>query len=250
MQYPKIKKLYKYREFDERNIKMLVDKQIWFSRPSDFNDPFDCNLVPALSKTEADRQIQVSKIIDRLYSPDKAKKAKQNLEALDEFTSNEVIEDKSLQAHFEEAKSMGIYSLSETSKQLLMWAHYARNHTGFCIEYARDDIKHNFLNHCMCRPVNYSLKYPNLNQELDTLGVNIYTKSKDWEYEKEWRLVSKRDGIEIMPAPMTGIIFGLKMKPENKIHIVKKLLGNVDVKFYECVQIPDQFALDVVEYKI
>ena len=36
---------------------------------------------------------------------------------------------------YKEVKNYGIYSLSKTEKDELLWAYYANSHKGFCIEY-------------------------------------------------------------------------------------------------------------------
>ena len=115
---------------------------------------------------------------------------------------------------------------SEEFKATLMWAHYARCHEGFCIEY---DFKkylkgceencgnilgcHNFMLNLTLAPVHYSgSRFDATNylktifqQELGTrLNVSLppyhadvlfmtkalLVKSEDWNYEKEWRLIS------------------------------------------------------------
>lgn len=42
---------------------------------------------------------------------------------------------KSLQDMIERKNDVGIYSLSSTCRNELLWAHYANSHQGFCIEY-------------------------------------------------------------------------------------------------------------------
>jgi hypothetical protein len=42
MEYPEVLKLYKYRAYNERSLSMLINKRIWVSKPTAFNDPFDC----------------------------------------------------------------------------------------------------------------------------------------------------------------------------------------------------------------
>nr|WP_159063792.1 DUF2971 domain-containing protein [Thaumasiovibrio occultus] len=247
MKYPEITKLYKYREYSERNVRMVAKKEAWFAIPDTFNDPFDCNMIPFGSKTPEDAQYQLFSVIDRLYEPAEAEQKK--MQHLMSFNENINIEDNSLQKHFDESKSIGVYSLSEDPKQLLMWAHYASNHTGFYVEYAREPNPLNILSHVMCRPVDYCLDYPNLYRETDLTSVNLFTKSEDWKYEKEWRIVSRQGNRveDILVPPVTGIIFGLKMPNEHREFIFETLKHDNNIRFYECVRVPNKFALDLVE---
>src|SRR3954451_15421690 len=88
---------------------------------------------------------------------------------------------------------MGVVSLTECPKNLLMWAHYAGEHTGFVIEVdpqhatfnerrsEDDDFRH-------LRKVHYSSTRPNLQMVKIEYVSFILTKSTEWSYEKEWRI--------------------------------------------------------------
>jgi len=146
---------------------------------------------------------------------------------------------------------MGVYSLSEKNNDILMWSHYADHHKGFCIEYERADSKYNFLSHFMCRPVGYENNYPNLNRVLDVWGINLYTKAVEWEYEAEWRLVFKEGGkIFPSPAPITGIVFGLRMVGKQKATLVESLPYEEGITLYQATRVPGKFALEINETEI
>lgn len=106
-----------------------------------------------------------------------------------------------------------IKSFSEEKSNLLMWAHYADNYCGMCVEYDFSKLDEAVLYHLF--PVFYSnakkagmaLEYTisELN-DLQTANRERYfpddtdflkdimhlflTKSKIWEYEKEWRIIA------------------------------------------------------------
>ena len=42
MEYPRINKIYKYREFSSRTLSMLANNELYFAVSESFNDPFDC----------------------------------------------------------------------------------------------------------------------------------------------------------------------------------------------------------------
>lgn len=96
----------------------------------------------------------------------------------------------------------GIVSLSETSRNLLMWAHYANEHSGICIGYKDDfldslekPIETDHGGHFKPTRVMYdSLRYYKDNNEVlpppSELCFRILTnKSNDWIYEKEHRCI-------------------------------------------------------------
>jgi hypothetical protein len=90
-------------------------------------------------------------------------------------------------------ENFGVLSLSETPTSPLMWSHYADGGRGFLIEFdgqnnwfwaqreERDSFRH-------LRQVKYIERVPeyflNLPEE-----VTLYTKSIEWGYEKEWRII-------------------------------------------------------------
>ena len=89
---------------------------------------------------------------------------------------------------------IGILSLTENPDNLLMWAHYALNHEGFVIGFdelhpyfdcrkgLKDELRY-------LRKVKYVERRPNLPM-IQLTGENILlTKSSQWAYENEWRIL-------------------------------------------------------------
>jgi len=76
-----------------------------------------------------------------------------------------------------------------------MWAHYAEQYKGICVEYdlaAVDDVR------AFLQPVYYSDKRPTVKSfdELNTY-FNVFAslcKAPEWKYEQEWRLTFFTEG--------------------------------------------------------
>jgi Protein of unknown function (DUF2971) len=94
-----------------------------------------------------------------------------------------------------------IFSVSEDKDNLLMWAHYAKDHTGVVFEFRVLAEQDNPL--CVAQPVQYRRIPPPLFTEEQLIDgiVNAspiepdaallqyaYIKSDVWAYEKEWRV--------------------------------------------------------------
>ena len=125
---------------------------------------------------------------------------------------------------------LGIYSLSKTWNNELLWAHYADTHKGFCIEYEKDKLildktrtkifpKIIKIKYSKKPPV-YSLKdADNATEEqllLRLLKKLICTKSWSWKDEKEIRVLFKENGEqEINGTAIKSIIFGAFASDEN-----------------------------------
>jgi len=245
MQNPEVTKLYKYRAFNKYSLSMLINREMWVPKPELFNDPFDCSLKPATPKTTEDGVHQLFQIIDELYESQKAEEMK--AEILEEKKASPVneVQDNALLEHMKEAKDSGVFSLSEKNNNILMWSHYANDHKGFCIEFERKDVDENFLSHFMCRPVEYAIRYPDLNRVIDLLDVNLFTKAKGWAYEAEWRLVTKLGNRVLpLPAPITGIIFGMKASEES-IKTIKNSLLSQNINFYQAGRKAGKFAVEI-----
>lgn len=227
---------------------MLADEEIWFPTPDAFNDPFDCALTPGSIKTTDDLRAQLFCMIDELYSSEDAETQKRVITERNRSKPIKTVEDHRLLTELEDAKTMGVLSLSEKSNHLLMWSHYADQHKGMCIEFERKDDPDNFLAHVMWRPVQYTDTYPNLHRRLAAWEVNLFTKSQEWSYEAEWRLVAKQGGQLLpFPSPVTGIILGMKMPTERRAKIMEVVQNKRGLRIYEAKRKPGKFALSIEE---
>lgn len=229
-------KLYKYRSLNEYTLESLKESYVYASSPLDFNDIFDCrnninygNI--ELYKNEALRNISH-------FSYEKL--------PLDNEIYQKYFIAKTIHGFEYMTNSSRIACFSETNKSNLMWSHYSENHTGICIEYDYTKNK-KITNHIF--PVNYinkpintiELKNPDINNynseyELDIL-ISALTKSKEWEYEKEWRFIitsttfdKDNKGIKI-PAPIpNSILLGSKFFDIlNYIDVSDKLLTRLNL---------------------
>jgi len=100
-----------------------------------------------------------------------------------------------------------IMCLSEDNNNEVMWAHYGENHTGCMFEFRHiEELDTPFQ---MAKKVRYTDNTPCLGSALDFLLYNelnrllkktdeaiYYTKTAKWEYEKEWRVMTRRPNEE------------------------------------------------------
>lgn len=175
----------------------MADNKVWLSTPVSFNDPFDCAI-----------------------NLDRSKLAESVAHAVEKATQNAEVED-SLKVPSEEdelayerlrdglgslMQNIGVFCLSEAPDEILMWSHYAENHKGFCIEYKIDETSPLTT---MARPVKYTDVYPSLSVKNLHAGATeafleacLFTKAKQWSYEKEWRAIMDVGGkLYQAPAP-------------------------------------------------
>lgn len=179
--------LYKYYRGTERDIENLKSNKMWYSAPCKYNDVFDCEItVDETALFDCALQLAPDGTKIRTGSP-----------AWKQLRQTMYKEIKSFCSTFESMRSgMGIVCLSESDESLLMWAHYANNHHGMCVEYDLMEINKQ-LNFTPV-PIIYSddrvcfnfLNPATIGNDSVALFLrSITSKSEEWSYEREWRII-------------------------------------------------------------
>lgn len=260
--------LYKY-----VGIKGLIDilekGELKWSAPKTFNDPFDMQINLLEYDLGEFGQIAEEKINEIVFGaenpPDNTKKiyltlrqirlnnpnvSKSELEIEIKGIRDELLDNERKWRDDPNNKNdLGlekarVLCLSQNRNNLLMWGHYTDNQKGGVLKfksgndliigdeeiqkiiYSNERLDNNFLG----ENIDYFLK--NDSSEFD-LGKYLWVKSKDWEYEKEWRLVrvaSNEDEEEFhyfSPQVLEEIYLGCKINHEDKL----KVLGLLENKF-------------------
>ena len=235
-------RLYKYRSASLQDITNLSAGKVWFSRPTRFNDPFDCAydiLIPELSRADCIKLIALAS---------DGKFTENNLAGFSDESLKQQVS-----AGLKQSVQMGLSAVGGVScfsaihDNLLMWGHYAQSHHGFCLEYSTcNDILFQ-----KAMPVRYTDSLPALNLEafsnsdFEQVMSLLLTKAKCWEYEQEWRVLhqepDKLYGYE--RSSLTGIYFGAKM-PEDQMMMIAALLEKTDTKLHRMKLSKSSFALE------
>ncbi|RUT71543.1 DUF2971 domain-containing protein [Flavobacterium cupreum] len=230
------KNYYKY--LPTSRISYLENELLRFTQASDLNDPFEClPQKPSIEKLNA--------LIDSLI-PTNTNKMKGKI-VREKFDSNFLSNLYETQ-YGKVNQDIGILSLSKNWKNSLMWAHYTESHKGFCIGF---DSQHNFFTNYLCpdketsktiREVIYSEKRVEIPMILGQEKLNFepyITKSLDWKYEEEVRIISTLNSREhlINGKPLDIYLFKVPHSAINEI-----VLGaNINVENEEKIR---KFASD------
>ena len=213
--------VYKYVSF-ESAVKILENNTLKFSKPKDFNDPFDC-------KSEIEIYGGINEIAAYLSSFKKQREENSIQQRAYLLSVNPQFKYRVLVVPILEAiEDMNICCFSEIENNILMWTHYSNNHTGICLKF---DISKDL--ECFSLPIKviYSESFHkfNLLKNFKDGIVNIPRyKSKDWEYEKEVRMVKVIGGELFQPfkkESLVEVIFGLRTSQDNI-----KEMKNIKVK--------------------
>ncbi len=120
-----------------------------------------------------------------------------------------------------ELEGYKIYSMTKRYDRMNLWALYAANHTGYCLEFQNTgdffawakDVKY-------LEPNDMEIS---LDDPLLTCGYFFFCKTTDWRDEDEVRVVQSRrhpnNRVRINPNCLTRIIIGKDMKPEHEKQI-------------------------------
>ncbi len=179
--------LYKYYKPTSINIETIKGNKMWYSAPCNFNDVFDCDIY-------VDEDSAFEGILRMIPGNRQVRKGSQMWR---ELKGNMHREFRQMRSAFEALKeTIGISCLSESENSLLMWAHYADNHRGICVEY--NLLETNQQLNFTPVPVMYtdikacfdSLNLETIEQDTFKLFIrSITSKSPEWKYEREWRII-------------------------------------------------------------
>lgn len=274
-------------------IDVLAYGRIRFTQSSALNDPFE--MQPVFQKYELSREERDEaensrkefrdKIANRLDPILRARITEDMLDGLVETYLRGGVEFD--QQMLEKVRkdlndSIGVLSLTEKPDDLPMWAHYAQDHQGFVIEFDETDSFFNkgpaSLPHTeqlivrrpsdecgYLRKVEYSRDRPSHLSVLDlTSSMVLQSKSKEWQYEQEWRMLQpledadkvepKESGniylFSMPPSCVKGVILGYKMSEENKNRILDLRISDKrysHLKVSRPILNERKYALDLIE---
>lgn len=256
-------KLYKYRPFGVNSLRAITEAEVFYARPTSFNDPLDCDPTIDVDMDRAHLERLLYRMLLRFKSDEKARQDIGYLRYMSseygDYKSDPDVEDylkrmvsRDIKRELDkEMGNRGVLSLSATWQNGLMWSHYADEHRGICIEYDTRDQPHHRLD-----KVDYkgqrAIKASDLFRwkvrddaaaEQRVLKTYFYTKSSDWSYEREWRDVCDDYGLKDVPFRMTAILFGQRCDSTVVKSIVKLLNDHPQIKIWQVLPKEKGFKL-------
>lgn len=231
--------LYRYLSLKSKDVdRIFTHNEFYFSRPDQFNDPFDCRSFLTLKGCEEDDYKEFLKYNaensknklseDQINSDiENALKIFRENRALVEGRINNVIKEMLR----ESIKEFKMLCLSENYKDILMWSHYSDGHRGVVLQLNKKALEKDFK--IPVKEVIYPERgyYPSIKDfnNNDHEEIFLKTKSSQWIYEKEWRIlkhVENKKEIEMLGKVytfgknvITGIILGCNISEPDKDRI-------------------------------
>jgi hypothetical protein len=275
------KRLYKYRNFSNLVLDMLIADTIYFTDPDSFNDPLDTkpsldtdvnndeleHILIQLYEERINAEMASAANILSYHGPNTQervnkltkKKISQLLLSIRYNATNPDYEVNDpvqlllrgfIQRELLQRYDKGIFSLAERANCPLMWSHYGDQHKGLCLGYSIPEEKFDSIHKITyggSRSVKASMVANMLNGNVDSqLEVDaavLLRKATDWRYEKEWRVLGKK-GEQDSPLELDEVIFGMRCANPVRYTIVKALEKREHpISFFEIVEQTGRFPL-------
>jgi hypothetical protein len=219
--------LFKYRPLGQtkddlaRLEQIIAGRQIWWSSPRQFNDPFDCATPMAFPR--GDDLKRVARRLIRENNPLVPRHERRIMVKQIERSLNEKFEDDFTSDMQDMMAESSIYSLALKPDNLLMWSHYGNSHQGVCLGFNVDKLLDSFQ---LIGRVLYSEERPvvrvGLEEPEELLKKMTLTKSSEWKYEQEWRLIGYKEPSRLRDIPqdcLNIVILGANISQDNSAHI-------------------------------
>jgi hypothetical protein len=198
-----VTRLFHYQRFCEEHLVTTIERGIVrFGSASEFNDPWDCKPAFRAPDDLAERR-KLLEWMDRASAKHRpavgAEERAQRVEVLmrdpDQLTRLLAELDAEMAAQID--KRYRVYCLTTKPDCPLMWAHYADKHRGVCFEF---DILN--VDVCSAIKVEYRETYPAFRLDDHSDISPLYTKSADWKYEDEYRLIAEEESDALTAGTM------------------------------------------------
>lgn len=218
----------------------IIGNAIWFAKPEDFNDPFDC--APEFSMAAPPAVFH--KYMMRLFR-DKGQPVNRKalLAQLAEIRRDPLRQQNSpafvakmRKQTWRSVNQAGVLSLSTNRDSVLMWSHYGASHAGVCLRFSGAPWAFPFR---AAQPVIYTEERPVLNPVVDNgdaiMAKTVLMKADIWRYEAEWRVMSHPGNpmhpggghglITFHPDALDGVIFGARTSDADIAEVRQWVVG-------------------------
>lgn len=248
------KYLFKYARLNTNSLQTIINHTLYFSSPKALNDPLDSKFKIRINNPQNFTQKTKLNILNsRFELNDNIKYLTKNFG----ITNGDIEkQEKLFNAFFQHYQNVnaGVCCFSLTGDDNLMWSHYASEAKGLCFVFDKEQLRKSLLANIdrtryrlMADPLKYrgvkTLDIKLLKDGTFVYSMNhLFSKTKHWKYEKEYRFVLERNRIDLFDFSsyfnpylkfdkevLKFVIVGEQIE---KVHfeMLEKLLENSDVK--------------------
>jgi hypothetical protein len=236
-----------------------------------FNDPFDCN-VKLLEVTDHQELAQEVALACQLLENDSRllKNKEQFIADIKQKLSHlqQGQKDKELLQAIEDTRQelidTGIFCASRKHTDILMWSHYAKSHTGICIEFDVEKLRQ--IPGILALPIQYAesvniylrniYSYVFAKAWMDEekvlahnpIHVIASTKYHCWCYEEEYRFLLPGKAKQLVDLPahtVRSVVFGSRVSKTDEALVRAVLEKWPTIKFARAEEDPRKFAVNI-----
>jgi hypothetical protein len=254
-------RLFKYRPVNDHTQEIFSKQALFFANPTAFNDPVDSGF-HIFCGGERNQEVIAAVASNAIRKAHPEWRIDQILDAA-ELTSAKVVADHNEEASRQLGRSLardyndkaGVFCLPGTSTDILMWSHYSNCHRGICLEF-RTDVKDSIF--AKAQPITYSDEYPHLDlrtivesEPIRSAAAWMLTKSSQWSYEREWRVLDYENGPGVRrfpPSCLSAVILGCCISDEERELVLEWSRDSpTPVRMRKAKKSSTHFRLDVEE---
>lgn len=275
-------KIYRYQQFNARSLDALCHDQLYFSDPSNFNDPLDCKpsvkrdsdkkTLQAILRSFVGKRVEAEVLnslkaakVDGDRSVAHAKKqgeqeADNEIKNIAYHATNPEYEDGveeaecqlltyGIQAELLKQSNRGVCCLSEEYNNPLLWSHYGDQHNGFCVGYSLNRNpapRLNKVDYGGERTIKTSVIADSIlnndNEAQKVLDRNIFLRKAESWNYEKEWRIFYRVGLQDSPLKLEEVIFGLRCS-YSVMHSVIEALKPRDINFYRVYSVGNSFEL-------
>ena len=253
--------LYRYRSMTSKSLdRTFTHSELYFSRPDQFNDPFDFKTRFTFSNCKtADVKFYFDKATKE-HRPDLSVIEREEVveRFVEKFEKGDTDFPKRMENLLEKelpemTKALKVLCLSKVYDDILMWSHYTNGHRGIVLRFDTTALKEQFTG---CKKVVYYPDFPTLsdfNKRHEELF--ILSKSKHWDYEGEWRIIEPVKDEEkdetgkvytFDKNVLTGIILGCEISDNDRDRVCMwRDFGQPQARIYRAKKDNDSYTIKV-----
>jgi hypothetical protein len=251
---PKKRNLFHYQAWTDQKYKdrleaTLRDQTIYLSSPGQFNDPWDFDLKCLENPKVRDEHIEYFMRLGKDTDPGHAKYMRDN-----PWFLQKLVVDCSRDMAEQINREYRVYCLTPSHTNLLMWSHYGESHKGVCLQF---DSRAPSVSGALYK-VQYERELPRASltaNDAVAADAALLTKSSEWFYEEERRLLAVNEGygsrglavtksgrLDISDGALTAIIVGCLCPGEQEIvDMVKRYQPRITI--LKAARLPHRYGL-------
>ncbi|MBN45416.1 MAG: hypothetical protein CMH23_02970 [Methylophaga sp.] len=274
--------IYRYQAFNALSLDALCHDQLYFSDPTNFNDPLDCNpaverdsdretlrqilssLIQKRVEKEVTNSLQATNLTDKIsnsHAKEQAQQSSENeLRRIEHYATNPdytcSVEEAEcgmlhhgIHSELLKQNNRGICCFSAEYSNPLLWSHYGDQHKGFCVGYSLNRNPEPSLHKVLyggARTIKTSLiAKAVLHHDIQAqkaLDQNTLLRKAEPWQYEQEWRLIGEVGIQDSPLCLVEIIFGLRCSL-SVIHAVMNALKPRDISFYQMSLTGDSFEL-------